>query len=134
MDTHLPGCLWPKFWYRVIDVCGVCMCVCVRARARVCMRVCAHTHLCVLICVCVCAHTCMRVHQLMLDSHKNTTMSAAILCSAVYQWCYKQGLNAWPKYQICHEPTHFCSSLVMSKPRWLRFKAKKVFLFYHCKY
>ena len=44
----------------VLDVCLLCVCVCVRACAcvRVCMCVCACVRVCVYVCVCVCA--CVR--------------------------------------------------------------------------
>ena len=44
-----------------VCVCGLCVCVCVRAcvRARVC--VCVRACVCVRVCVCVCACVCVRV-------------------------------------------------------------------------
>ena len=47
-------------------------------------------------------------------------MRASFLCPAVSQWHHEQGRNVWTKYQIRHERTNFCSSLLKSKPVWQR--------------
>ena len=47
-------------------------------------------------------------------------LMASLVCSCdILVMFIEQGLNVWPNYKICHEPTFFCSSSVKSKSTWL---------------
>lgn len=58
---------FPHSVWGMASVCAQGMqpqCVCVRTRARACMRVCTHIlPVCVCVCVCTCVHACVRTYS-----------------------------------------------------------------------
>ena len=56
-----------------------------------------------------------------IESHENTTTSTANSALSIQcQRGHKQDRSGWQNCEIRHEPTFFCSSLINSKPIWLR--------------
>ena len=60
-----------------------------------------------------------------LKSWRHDCESGHFVPISLYQWCHEQDWNMWRKHKKkSHKQTFFCSSLVKSEQRWLRFKQK----------